>query len=110
MPYVAVVLVLVRVEVIAGQLEPVVKVHLERGIGGLALALCAVVVQPDVLATHEHAVGLPVTVHVDTAVRVLHDPGRNRRAVPRTEKAVVGARAGRVLAMQDDAILVQALG
>ena len=61
------------VEVIAGQLEPVVEVRLERGIAGLALALDGAVVKADVLAAHEHAVGLPVAVHVDTAVRILHD-------------------------------------
>ena len=98
------------VEVIAGQLESVVEVHLERGIGGLALALDGAVVKADVLAAHEHAVGLPVTIHVDTAVGILLDLWRNRRAVPRTEEAVVGGCAVTVLAMEDDAILVEALG
>jgi hypothetical protein len=64
----AFVLCLMRVEVIAGQLQPVVQVHLERRIGGLALALNSAFVKADVLASHEHAVGLPVTVHIDTTV------------------------------------------
>src|SRR5579863_1781562 len=98
------------VEVVAGQLEPVIEGQLERGIGGLALALDGAVVKADVLAAHEHAVGLPVTDHVDTTVRILPDLGRNRRTVPRTEEPVIGARACRVFAMEDDAILVEALG
>src|SRR5208283_3366728 len=98
------------VEVIAGQLEPVIEVQLERGIGGLALALDGAIVKADVLAAHEHAVGLPVTDHVDTTVRILPDLGRNWRTVPRTEEPVVGTRACRVLAMEDDSILVEALG
>src|ERR1700733_9086716 len=98
------------VEVIAGQLESVVEVHLERGIGGVALALYGAVVKADVLAAHEHAVGLPVTVHVDTTVRILPDLGGNRGSVPRTEESVVGGCAVTVLAMEDDPILVEALG
>ena len=107
---VAVVLILVRVEVVAGHREPVAKVRLERCIGSLALSLRTDVVQADVLAAHEHAVGLPVTVHIDTAVWVLHDLGRNRRAIPRPQETVVGRRAIRVLAVEDDAILVETLG
>src|SRR6202041_3328865 len=103
-------LILMCVEVITGQLEPVVEVHLERGIGGLALALNVAVVKADVLAAHEHAVGLPVTVHVDTTVRILPDLGGNRRTVPRTEESVVGSCAVTVLAMEDNSILVEAFG
>src|ERR1700721_4301303 len=98
------------IEVIAGQFEPVVEIHLERRVGGLALALNAAVVKADVLATHEHAVGLPVAVHIDTAVGILHDTLGNRCTVPRTEESVVGGCAVTVLAVEDDSILVEALG
>src|SRR6185437_9424244 len=77
---------------------------------GLALALGGGVVEADVLAPHEHAVGLPVTVHVDTPVGILHDLGRNRCAVPRPQETVVGACTLRVLAIQDHAVLIEALG
>ena len=106
----AFVLILMRVKVIAGQREPVAQVRLERRIGGLALALNGGVVKADVLATQENTVGLPVTVHIDTTVGILHDPGRNRRAVPGSQEAVVGAGARRVLAVEDCSILVEALG
>src|SRR5262249_14109922 len=62
----------------------------------------------DVLASQEYAIGLAVAVHVDTAVCILHDPGRNRRAVPRAQQAVVGGRARPILAVEDNAILVEA--
>src|SRR5262249_52247975 len=106
---VAIPLLLVRVKVIAGQREPVPKVDLERRIGGLALTLSGDVVQADILTAHEHTIGLPVTVHVDTTVWILHDPGRNRHAVPRPQEPVVSARACRVLSVEDNAILVKAL-
>src|SRR6202007_2789048 len=63
---VAIPLILVRVEVIAGEGEPAAKVELERRVGRLALALGAEVVEADVLAAHEDAVRLSVTVDVDT--------------------------------------------
>src|SRR6185312_13972381 len=97
------------VEIIAGQFQPVVEVRLERRIGGLALALNGAVVKADVLATHEHTVGLPVTIHIDTTVRILPDLGGNRRTVPCTEESVVGSCAVTILAMKDNAILVEAL-
>ena len=102
-------LILMCVEIIAGQFQPVVEVRLERHIGGLALALNAAVVKADVLATHEHAVGLPVTIHIDTAVGILHDALGNRCTVPRTDESVVGGCAVTVLAVEDNAILVEAL-
>src|SRR5579871_761343 len=97
------------VEVIAGQFQSVVEVQLERRIGGLALALNGAVVKANVLATHEHAVGLPVTIYIDTAVRILHDAFRNGRPVPRPDESVVGGRAVTVLAVENNAILVKAL-
>src|SRR5262249_36757188 len=74
------------------------------------LTLDGGVVKADVLATHEHAVGLPIAVYIDTAVWILVDSRRNRRAVPGSQEAVVSARADRVLAMEDHAILVEAFG
>src|SRR5262249_13738278 len=78
------------------------------GVAGLALSLRGDVVQGDVLATHEYAVGLAVTVHIDAAVCILVDLGRNRRAVPRPQEPVVGGRAVAVLAVEDDPVLVEA--
>jgi len=106
---VAVELTLVRVKVITGEREPAAKIHLERGVPGLALSLSGDVVQADVLAAHEHAVRLSVAVYVDAAVWILDDPGRNRRTVPGPQEAIVGARACRVLAVEYDAVLVEAL-
>ena len=103
-------LILMSVKVVTRQREPVAQVRLERHIGGLALALDGAVVKADVLAAHEHAVGLPVTVHIDAAVGILHDTFRNRRAIPCPYKTVVGAGALGVLAVEDSLILVEALG
>src|SRR6202044_1234092 len=62
---VAVVLPLLRVEVVAGQFESITKIGLERSIAGLSLALDVRFVEADVLASHEHAVGLAVAVYID---------------------------------------------
>src|SRR5581483_3216074 len=56
----ALVLVLMRVKEVAGQRQTVAEVRLERSIDRVTLALNGGVVQTDVLATHEHAVGLPI--------------------------------------------------
>src|SRR6185437_2919832 len=106
----ALVLVLMRIKEVAGQRETVAEVRLERPIDRVTLTLNGGVVKTDVLATHEHAVGLPITVHIDTAVRILVYLRGNRRAVPGSQESIVSARADRVLAMEDHAVLIEALG
>ena len=105
----AIELVLVRVEIVAGDGEAAAQIRLERGIAGLALALGGGVVQADVLAAHEHPVGLAIAVDVDAAIGVLHDVRGNRRTVPWGQKAAVAACACCVFAVQRHAVLVQAL-
>src|SRR6185312_2865394 len=78
-------------------------------IAGDALALNGRVVEADVLASHEQAVGFAVSVHIDATVRVLHDLRRNRQAVPRPHEAIVGTRTRGALTIENDPILVEAL-
>src|SRR5579859_3165856 len=97
------------VEDVAGQREPVTEIRLERHVECVTLTLNAGLVEADVLATDEHAVRLPIAVHIDTAVRILDDPRRNRRAIPSSQESVVSARADRVLPVEDRAILIETL-